>query len=100
MAQWKGQYSGHTHLTKVLELEGSLRKAVAAYLSSEEADKLKAMEKLAVRLLNARVKNLRARLDLLVEPESGAKLRQQVDFALSGGLSAVLREFSGESPGS
>lgn len=79
MAQWKGQFSGHTHATKVLELEGSLRKPV---------------EKLADRLIKARVKNLRARLELLVDRESGAKLRQQVDSACAGGVAAILREFN------
>jgi len=94
MAQWKGQYSGHTHVTKILELESCLRKAVAAYHSSGEAGKLKAVEKLADRLLKARVKNLRAWLDLLVDRESGAKLRQQVDSAIASGLAAILREFN------
>lgn len=93
MAQWKGQYSGHTHVTKILDLESSLRKAVAAYLSSGEAGKLKAAEKLAERLLNARVKNLRARLGLLVDQESGARFRQQVESAIAGGGAAILREF-------
>ena len=32
-------YSGHTHDTKVLDIEDSLRSAVAAFLSPEESDR-------------------------------------------------------------
>lgn len=66
MAQWNGQYTGNSHLTKVEDLEATLRHAVTIFReasSSAESDtKGKAVRKLAEKLLSARLKFLRAKL--------------------------------------
>ena len=60
MAQWMGQYSGESHATKVADLEAALRVAIAAMQKAATGAgydrKRVAVEKLAARLLGARVK--------------------------------------------
>jgi hypothetical protein len=105
MAQWMGQFSGHTHGTKVDDIEESLRKAVAAMGASRGVDrdrKVDAVRHLAERLLRARVKLLRARI------ASAAELKYKNGRASSGkvphlrsrareletqGVDGILKEF-------
>lgn len=103
MAQWKGQFTGLTHETRVQETERSLRKAVSAFSAATGPDrdlKAKAVRRLADRLLGIRLKAVRARLAAL--SESGTKTPHSGDYAHlrlieakldSEGSSAILREF-------
>jgi hypothetical protein len=103
MAQWPGFYSGHTHETKVQDVEDSLRLAIQTYRTAsgaQRADKLKAIRQLAERLLAARLKALRARISALTEPGRksvhGAKavhLRTRGQELQSQGVDDILREF-------
>lgn len=82
MAQWMGQYSGKSHATKVADLEAALRVAIAAMrkaaLGADYDRKRVAVEKLAARLLSARVK-------LYKDRKSSKKI--------AGGVEAILKEF-------
>jgi hypothetical protein len=64
MGQWRGQFSGLTHASKVEDVEAVLRHAVVVYreLSDPEsrAQKARAVRKLAARLLRDRLKMLKA----------------------------------------
>ena len=104
MAQWNGQYLGHTHETKAQDIEASLRLAVAAYHTAPSADRLsksKAVHRLAERLLAARVKLLHARhSDLykrgLTHPsavEERVGLQEREQKLRAGGVAEILREF-------
>jgi len=103
MAQWTGQFGGHTHETKVKDIEDSLRLAIQTYRITAEAEcagKLKAIRHLAERLLAARLKALRARLSELTEPSSksldhtkAAHLRTREQELQAQGVDDILREF-------
>jgi hypothetical protein len=77
MAQWAKMFSGYTHETKVQDAEHSLRKAIEAFVTVPEAErvgKLKALRHLSERLLAARLKALRARTSALIGPGSKTRL--------------------------
>jgi hypothetical protein len=105
MAQWAYGYSGHTHDTKVLDVEESLRLAVAAHSAATEAErdhKSKAVHHLAERLLAARLKAVRARIARLSEPDQRRKpetadhlerLRKHEAEVEAQGVDGILREF-------
>ena len=64
MAQWNGQFTGNSHATKVEDYENTLRHAVEALNScgvEERPAKIKSVKKLAAKVLNARLKMVRAR---------------------------------------
>ena len=103
MAQWKGQFSGLTHETKVQDLEATLRQAVTAFDAAPDAEretKAKAVRHLADRLLTARLKALRARLSALREPgqkrASDSQVKQlqtrEQEFHAQG-VAGILKEF-------
>jgi hypothetical protein len=103
MAQWAYGYSGHTHDTKILDIEASLRLAVASHsAASEEQRELKAtaVRHLAERLLAARLKAVRARIARLREPDLARRkdqllttlLRRENELA-SEQVAGILREF-------
>lgn len=107
MAQWLGQFSGHTHETKVQDAEELLRHAVevfrAADLSPDREKRAKALNRLAERLLTARLKLAKARIAAATDVQSGVALAKRANEIASlernyavlyeGGLLAILREF-------
>jgi ABC-type uncharacterized transport system auxiliary subunit len=103
MAQWTGQFTGRTHDTKVQAVELSLRQAVESFENApqkERVGKLKAVQKLSKRLLDARLKALRARLFAVTEPGNKSQearlathLRTRVQQLEAQGVDGILREF-------
>lgn len=112
MAQWLGQFSGLTHESKVKDAEDSLRVAVAALRSAatdrDVRKKRGAVDRLAMRLLRARLKLAGALLSAAKEPRSGASpdaraeeiasLERKGAEVRAGGLDAILREFGAPDP--
>lgn len=99
MAQWKGQFSGRTHATKVKSLEATLAVAVKALHAAptNEADKkLKAARGVAERLLAARLHMLRARISAAAEKQDesdiGTLLSREAAARMNG-VDAILCEF-------
>ena len=110
MAQWLGAYTGHTHRTKVKELELTLQRAVAAFRVAESSlqpqeslAKKRAVQKVAEKLVTARLKLLKAQLDE-AEPAADAlsstavqnrvtRLRLEQAELRAGGVGSILREF-------
>ncbi len=91
MAQWLGQFSGHTHATKVEDAEDALRHAVAAFRAAGPDDrgrKAKSVRNLAERLLTARLKLLKARLAAL---EPAAEGREQNSEGIESLLARAAR---------
>jgi len=99
MAQWKGQFSGRTHATKVLRLESTLAVAVSALNAvsdNERGKKLKAVRTIATRLLSARLHMMRSRISAVREKQEGSSveaLRSREEMARVSGVEAILREF-------
>jgi hypothetical protein len=100
VAQWRGQFSGLTHATKVEDAEDTLRTAVAAFRAAGPVSapaKAKAVRRLAARLLTVRRKALKARraADTPVNGPSARfeRLRQQEAEMYAAGVDAVLIEF-------
>ncbi len=104
MAQWKGQFSGLTHETKVEDVELSLRQAVTAFdaaLGAERESKARTVRRLAGRLLNVRLKAVRAKLSEISEPGRNAADGRQIAHMQAQeqqlgteGVAAILREFN------
>jgi hypothetical protein len=105
VAQWLGQFSGHTHATRVEDAEETLRHAVAAFRAAASDDvrrrKARSVRNLAERLLSARLKLLKARLTAL-EPvaedrqpsaEEIESLREREARTRAEGLSGIVAEF-------
>ena len=104
MAQWLGQFSGHTHATRVEDVEATLRHAVAVFraASSEEARKRTAesVRNLAARLLSARLKLLKARIAALQPVADESKqcagieaLQERAARTRADGVNGILIEF-------
>lgn len=110
MAQRMGQFSGHTHETKVEDAEGSLRRAVEAFRSAgtspDREKQAKAIHRLAGRLMTARLKSAKARIAAATDAQPGAALSGRAGEIASlerkyaamceGGLDAILREFGAQ----
>jgi hypothetical protein len=101
VAQWSGQFTGLSHETKLADAEATLRTAVAALRAAppaEAATKAKAVRRLAARVLNLRVKLLRARRNAYgpVDPASewAERLQEPEKAVLSAGVSGILAEFA------
>ena len=102
MAQWIGAFRGHTHETKVKDVEASLKKAIAAYSTATPLNaKFEAMHHLAERVLMCRLKATRAQLAQLCESGSKQRLNEKAiaryehEFARlqENGIEGVLKEF-------
>ena len=106
MAQWNGQFTGNTHLTKVQDLEQTLSHAVTVFReansSAELPAKEKAVQKLAAKLLTARLKLLKAQLydtEPVISDELSSRnkrietLRQQEAKVRTDGVNGILIEF-------
>lgn len=105
MAQWLGQFSGLTHATRVEDAERTLEAAVASFLAcsaEERARRVKALRKMAARVLRARLQYLKAGLaaaQQIPTAEALAKRATQIEHlraaqeaAVTGGVDAILDE--------
>jgi hypothetical protein len=104
VAQWLGQFSGHTHATKVEDAEDALRHAVTALRAAGQDDregKAKSVRNLAGRLLAARLKLYKARLAALEPAADGREqkldgvetLRAREARTRAEGEKGILAEF-------
>jgi hypothetical protein len=97
MAQWQGQYSGHTHATKIADAESLLRAAVAKYnaITDEEMrrKKAKAIRGLAKRVLVARRHPLRDKTESDAALGRRGRARLELEQLEAGGVRAILEEF-------
>ena len=109
MAQWVGQYTGNSHATKVQDLEETLRHSIIVYwVTASDDERLRkrmAIEKLSEKLLNARLKFLKANLyDAEPVKETDSKkqsspiesLRQHLEKVRLEGVNGILKEFDAE----
>jgi hypothetical protein len=98
MAQWRGQFTGLTHETKLADAEATLRTAVAAFRAAAPAKskaKAKAVRQLAEQVLRLRLKLLKARRDA-----RGPRGRASAEWSkaperevIEAGVAAILTEF-------
>jgi hypothetical protein len=104
VAQWLGQFSGHTHASKVEDAEEALRQAVAVFRAAglnDRGRKARSVRGLADRLLAARLKLLKARLAALEPVAQGreqnadgiARLRAREAQTRADGVNGILAEF-------
>jgi hypothetical protein len=105
MAQWAGQYSGLSHATKVDDYEYMLEHAIEIFKSctdAEKSKKAKSVRKLAAKVLNARLKLVKAKRYEVepVEAKDWKERRVQIDHLeeveaklSSEGTAGILREF-------
>jgi hypothetical protein len=105
MAQWIGGFSGLTHATKLADLEKSLRQAVKALAEASAADRARkvwAVRRLGQRVLDGRLKLLRARLSKAKElkykdGKASQSLVPNLDLRLeeiqAEGIDDILKEF-------
>ena len=99
MAQWIGQFSGNTHLSKIEYIEAQLRHAVDVYQSKTTLEDRRSYSKnitrFADRLLAARVRAAKAHLASLdPRDERGREMTgAKIVTLLEQGTSAILKEF-------
>lgn len=105
MAQWAWQYSGLSHATKVEDYEYMLEHAIEVFKSCPDAErskKAKSARKLAAKVLNARLKLVKAKCYEAepVEAKDWKEKRVQIDHLkeaeaklTSEGTAGILREF-------
>ena len=100
MAQWRGQFTGLTHATKLEDAEEVLRRAVVVFrgtLPAEAAGKAKAVRHLAERVLNLRLKLLKARRAAGPPVNNSSTYAEELlapeRAVLSAGLAGILSEF-------
>jgi hypothetical protein len=102
MAQWLGQFSGHTHETKLKDAEQSLATAIKS-LPLHPGQPTQNAYKLAERVLTLRLKALSARSSALTERQmlkvsaeeatQIGKLRRKEQQLLKAGVEGILQEF-------
>ncbi len=107
MAQWLGQFSGHTHASKVEDAEEALRHAVTVFRAAgwgDRARKAKSVQGLAERLLSARLKLLKARIAALEPVAEGREqnadgieaVRTREAQTRADGVNGILAEFGAQ----
>ncbi len=101
VAQWIGQFTGLSHCTKLADAEATLRTAVATFRAANPAEsttKAKAVRRLAARVLNLRVKLLKARRNAYGPVDDSSvwaqKLLEPERAILASGVSGILVEFA------
>lgn len=100
MAQWRGQFTGLSHETKVADAEVTLRAAVTSFraASPTEAEaRAEAVRRLAARVMDLRFKMLKARR-IAYGPVDNAsewaeRLQEPERTLLDAGVSGILDEF-------
>ena len=101
MAQWSGQFTGNTHLSKVQDREQQLRHAIEVYRTLDSETKIEAQKQTVARfakqLLDARVRATKARIAALDPRDDNDRIRAEskIDEMLNGGVSSILEEFGG-----
>lgn len=99
MAQWSGQFSGNTHLSKVRDLEHQLQHAVDAYRTiaaeTEIQPQAEVVLRFAEKLLNARVRANKARIAACDPRDTEDRTRGESKNKrmLDAGIPAILKEF-------
>lgn len=103
MAQWKGQFSGRTHETRLAEAEAVLREALGHKREVHAEIPSATLDQLAEKVLFARVHLLKAKIDRAQHKpteehfsEMAAtvdKWKARIEELEKGGVSDVLREF-------
>jgi hypothetical protein len=98
MAQWRGQFTGLTHETKLADAEATLRTAVAAFRAAAPAKskaKAKAVRQLAERVLRLRLKLLKASRNRRqpMNSNSAEQSKGPERAVLEAGVAAILTEF-------
>ena len=99
MAQWSGQFTGRTHLSKVQDREQKLQHAIEVYRNLESQTETEAQRqtvlRLAKQLLDARVRANKARIAALDPRDDNArsKAESKIDSMLNNGISAILNKF-------
>ena len=110
MAQWRGQFSGRTHETRVQDAEAALKHAVevfdAASAPHERVKTAKNVRHLAAKLLQARIRAFKARLVRASDPRMTGQpsawnngvdhLRAEESATRAGGVHGILVEFGVE----
>ena len=111
MAQWLGQFSGHTHETRVEDAEASLRHAIEACRagdgnSVEAGKKARSIIQLAERLQRARSKLWKARLSAAIEGSAGSTrverdkrietVRRKYEVVRDASVPDILSEFGAQ----
>jgi len=101
MAQWAGQFTGNTHESKVLDREEQLRHAMDVYRSKQTDDEralqAKNIMRLADKLLSARIRAMKARLNAMGprSPDSPVanSMQARIQQVEIGGIRSILAEF-------
>jgi hypothetical protein len=101
VAQWGGQFNGLSHQSKLADAEATLRAAVVALRAAapaEAASKAKAVRRLAARVLNLRVKMLKARRNAYGPVDNTSawaqRLQEPERAVLAAGVSGILAGFA------
>jgi hypothetical protein len=99
MAQWRGQFTGNTHLSKVKDRERQLHHAIEVLATkvtlADRRASMKTVVRLAEQLHLARLRALKAQIASL-DPRDTGRLeaaQQKLDQLRAGGVAEVLREF-------
>ena len=99
MAQWLGQFSGNTHLSKVHDRENQLRHAIGVYRSETQSDRRKGhrdtVRRFAERLLDARIRASKAQVAALDPRDDDDRkfIESKIARMIETGTDAILVEF-------